>query len=380
MTLVPQAQRKGTLALYTAIMVFFVGLVVLLFAAGINGATQGSAQAQVATVITQRIKIQDGYMTPVKVYGLVESSQVADIAFDTGGQVTEIYVDEGDVVNAGEVIALLDSDRLNARMMELHASLERAQADLTLAHLTEKRITQLVNKGLESSQRLDEAQANVASLSAQVKEIQASINSMKVEQAKTMLIAPFSGTVSTRYIDKGGVVAGGTPLLKVTSHDLYQARFAVPADIISLFSVGETVNVSVSDVNIKGQIAQLSPVRNRQTRTIDILVNLSSNRGVRPGDTAVLTGEKFTTAQGAWVPVSALSNGLRGLWRVFVVLERAAPTLESRTVEVVYTDGQRAYVRGALADGEVLVSHGTHKLSAGQVVKIKPAHVQGANE
>lgn len=379
MTLIPQDQTKGTLALYIAIMVFIVGLVVLLFAAGINGATQDNTQVHVATVVTEQVNIQDGYVTPIKVYGLVESSKVADVAFDIGGQVTAIYVDEGDVVEAGEVIAQLDSDRLNARMMELNASLERAQADLALANLTQKRIAHLVNKGLESSQRLDEAQANVASLSAQVKVIQASINSLTVEQAKTNLIAPFNAIVSARYMDEGSVVASGTALLNLTSNQQYQARFAVPADIISLFSVGETVTLRVSQLEIKGQVAQLSPVRNRQTRTIDMLVNLSSNRGVRPGDTAILSGKKFNAAKGAWIPVRALSNGLRGLWRVFAITNNSQPTLENRTVEVVYTDGERAYVRGALTDGEFIVGDGTHKLSAGQVVKLKSADEQGAH-
>ena len=378
MTFVPQDQQKGIFALYTAIVMFVVGLVVLLFAAGINGATQEDEQVHVATVLIEQVHIQEGYVTPVKVYGLVESPQVADIAFDMGGQVTAIYVDEGDVVKEGDVIAMLDRDRLDARLAELQASLERAEADLKLAKLTQKRITQLVEKGVESSQSLDESEANVAALSAQVKQIEASINSLQVEQTKTRLVAPFSGTVSARYIDEGGVVAGGTALLNLTSNELYQARFAVPADMISLFHVGEILVIRVGELDIEGEIAQLSPVRNRQTRTIDMLVNLSTNKNIRPGDTAILTGEKYTSEHGSWVPVSALSNGTRGLWRVFVVADSSAPRLESRTVEVVYTDGQRAFVRGALSDGEMIVSHGTHKLSENQAVQLASGEMHGA--
>lgn len=380
MTVASQEQGKGGVALYTAIVVFVIGLVILLFAAGINGATQGEGNALVTRVNAQPIRIQEGFETPVRVYGLVESPQVADISFDTGGQVVAVHYDEGDTVTEGDIVARLDTVRLVARHVELDASLERARADLTLANLGKKRVSALVAQKLESSQRLDEAIASAASASAQVKEIQAAIKSLQVEQMKAQLIAPFSGIVSARYIDEGSVVAAGTPLVNVTSNEPYQVRFAVPADIISLFSSGNSINVKVGNITIAGVVSQLSPIRNRQTRTIDILVELTSNDGVRPGDTAALLAEKHSTETGSWVPVSALSNGLRGLWRVFVVSDDGGATLETRTVEVVYTDGERAFVRGALSDGDLVVSNGTHKLSPGQSVSLNIAAGKGAGQ
>ena len=119
-------------------------------------------------------------------------------------------------------------------------------------------------------------------------------------------------------------------------------------------------------------------MRNRQTRTVDILVNLSSNAGLRPGDLATLLGQRHGDSIGSWIPASALSNGLRGLWRVFVVKEQKGLTLESRTVEVIYTNGERAFVRGALSDGDRLVIGGTHKLSPGQSVKLSEGNLNSA--
>lgn len=81
---------------------------------------------------------------------------------------------------------------------------------------------------------------------------------------------------------------------------------------------------------------------------------------------------------GAWLPVNALSNGLRGLWRVFVLSSESNATIEARVVEVVYTDGNKAFVRGALKNGDVYVNEGTHKLAPGQMVAIPSEQHAGA--
>ena len=192
MTIESTEQGKGaSTALYAAIAIFVVGLTLLLFAAGLNGATQKLAEHPPTAVSTKRVTLQNGFEMPVKIYGLIESPKAADVSFDTSGQVIAIFADEGDRVQKGDVLAKLDNDRLSARLVELNATLERTRADLTLAELSEKRVTVLVEKKLESSQRLDEVKANTAAASAQVKEIEASIDSLDVEQAKTELLAPF---------------------------------------------------------------------------------------------------------------------------------------------------------------------------------------------
>jgi len=93
-----------------------------------------------------------------------------------------------------------------------------------------------------------------------------------------------------------------------------------------------------------------------------------------------LFGARSHNEQGSWLPVTALSNGLRGLWRVFVLGDAAqsesGTALEARVVEVVYTDGNNAFVRGALKEGDRYIVDGTHKLSPGQRVSAASASTQ----
>ena len=378
MTAANTPSKSGKFTLLISIAVFTAALVVLLMTAGLGNATQTPEARLPVAVSTGTITIQSGFETPISVFGLVESPKATSLSFDVAGQVTRMLVEEGDVVSKGDILAHQDLQRLNARKRELQAALERANADLTLAKVNSDRTTSLVERKLESAQRLDEARASLNVAKAQVSEMQAALESLNVEIAKTTLVSPFDGVVNRRFFDEGSVVSAGSPVFGITSIDNYQARFAVPADVVEQFDVNEPVLVRVGDIDVAGTVSQRLPTRNVQTRTVDILVTLNSNEKVRPGDMAILSAFRSHTETGAWLPVNALSNGLRGLWRVFVLSGQSNATIEARVVEVVYTDGNKAFVRGALKDGDIYVDEGTHKLAPGQMVAIPGQQHAGA--
>ncbi|MBT3135744.1 efflux RND transporter periplasmic adaptor subunit [Alteromonas sp. ALT199] len=378
MTAVNTPTKSGKFTLIISIAVFTAALVILLMTAGFGNATQTPEARLPVAVSTGTVAIQSGFETPINVFGLVESPKATSVSFDVAGQVTRVLVEEGDVVSKGDILAQQDIQRLNARKRELQAAIERANADLALAKVNSDRTTSLVERKLESAQRLDEAKASLNVAKAQVSEMQAALESLKVELEKTTLISPFDGVVNRRFFDEGSVVSAGSPVFGITSIDNYQARFAVPADVVEQFDVNEPVLVRVGDMDVAGTVSQRLPIRNVQTRTVDILVTLNSNERVRPGDMAILSAFRSHFETGAWLPVNALSNGLRGLWRVFVLSSESNASLEARVVEVVYTDGNKAFVRGALKNGDIYVSEGTHKLAPGQMVALPSQHQAGA--
>ena len=378
MTAANTPTKSGKFTLIISIAAFTAALVILLMTAGLGNATQAPEARLPVAVSTGQVKIQSGFETPINVFGLVESPKATSLSFDVAGQVNRMLVEEGDVVKKGDMLAQQDIARLNARKGELQAAIERANADLALAKVNSDRTTSLVEKKLESAQRLDEAKASLNVAKAQVSEMQAALESLNVEIEKTTLFSPFDGVVNRRFFDEGSVVSAGTPVFGITSIENYQARFAVPADVVDQFDVSEPVLVRVGDMDVAGTVSQRLPTRNVQTRTVDILVTLNSNERVRPGDMAILSAFRSHSETGAWLPVNALSNGLRGLWRVFVLPKEGNATLQARVVEVVYTDGNKAFVRGALEDGDIYVDEGTHKLAPGQMVAIPGQQQAGA--
>ena len=378
MTAANSLSKSGKFTLLISIAVFTAALVVLLMTAGLGNATQTPEARLPVAVSTGQVKIQTGFETPINVFGLVESPKATSLSFDVAGQVTRMLVEEGDVIKKGDMLAQQDIARLTARKRELQAAIERANADLALAKVNSDRTKSLVERKLESAQRLDEAKANLNVAKAQLSEMQAALESLNVEIRKTTLFSPFDGVVNRRFFDEGSVVSAGSPVFGITSSENYQARFAVPADVVEQFDVNEPVLVRVGDIDVAGTVSQRLPTRNVQTRTVDILVTLNSNARVRPGDMAILSAFRSHSETGAWLPVNALSNGLRGLWRVFVLPKEGNATLQARVVEVVYTDGNKAFVRGALEDGDIYVDEGTHKLAPGQMVAIPSQQQAGA--
>ena len=286
-------------SLYVAIVVFTAALVLLLVAAGIGNAAQTPQARAPMSVVTGTVKVQQQFETPISVFGLVESPKSTSLSFDTGGQIEEVLVEEGDAVSKGDVVARLDTQRLRAQQEELNASLVRVNADLNLAKINNDRTQSLVDRKLESAQRLDETNASLSVANARVDEIEASLNSMKVALDRAVLYAPFDGQVNRRFFDEGSVVNAGTAVIGITSNEQFQARFAVPADIIDQFDIGEPVIIQIGEQNAAGVVTQRLAVRNIQTRTVDILVTLNSNDKLRPGDMAILFGARSHNEQGS---------------------------------------------------------------------------------
>lgn len=368
----PQPQKKHFLRLWGALVVFSFALVVLLVGAGFSQVASEDRETRAARVEVKPITMQTGFHMPVTVYGLVESPRQASVGFEREGLIAEVLVEEGDAVTSGQRLATLDMQRLQARKTELQATLSRAQAEARLATLTVQRIQSLVNSQVESAQRLDEARARIDAALAQVAEIKAALASLQVESDKSVIVASFDAVVDARLVDAGTVVSAGMPILSLTSLDSLQVRFALPADVASASAPGKKVQLQINGKTMDGEIAHRLALRQQATRTVDILVSLPPNVTVMPGDMARMQTGSEREERGAWVPVSALSNGTRGLWRLFVLKpsDDSQPLLEGRTVEVIYTDGERAFIRGAIADGDRFVVAGTHRLAPGQTVSI----------
>lgn len=352
---------------------FVCSLVLLLFFAGVGRANQAAISPTPQTVEVMQVSLESSYIQTTQGVGIIEAKENSDVGFELSGQVSVFTVDEGDKVAKGDVIALLDTRRLEAQQAELEASLTRADAQANLANLTAKRVASLVKQNLESSQRLDEVNAELRATQAQVSEIQAGIERIRVEIDKSQLLAPFDGQITRRFVDTGTVVNAGQPVLGLTANSALEARFALPSSLAKRTQVGEVLTLEQGEMRYQGIVRAKLPQRALQTRTVDVMVEVrDASQTLLPGDIVTATLEQEFDQRGVWVPVSALSNGLRGLWTLYVVGHEGDDSLSSRSVEVIYTNGDKAFVRGALSEQDYVVMSGTHRLVPNQqVVAVK---------
>ncbi|MFT4746177.1 MAG: RND family efflux transporter MFP subunit [Congregibacter sp.] len=349
-----------------------IALVLLMKASGNGQTQQATTDRKKLLVNAMPIEWHEQYVQKRLVVGRAEAPQTAAIGFDLSGSVVDILVDEGQVVLEGQILAKLDDQRLRAQMSELSAILNRAKSEANLAEISLKRVVELVDKKLESAQRLDESIESVNAANAFVEEILARQQTLFVEIEKTELVAPFDGSVVSRLVDKGTVVGAGQTLFNLQQNGQLEVRFALPSDYVDKFSLEQIITLSTQSEQILGKIKSIAQQRRLDTRTVDVIVILTEqNLSILPGDLLHIAISSNINSQGFWVPRKALVSGVRGLWSVFVIeVIDGEQQLVAKLVEMVHAENKKSFVRGALRDGVPVVIDGVQRLVPGQKVLI----------
>jgi RND family efflux transporter MFP subunit len=375
MTNVNQLPQQSNFKKYLIWLIAFIALValILLMKASGNGQTQQPpTEARKHLVNVMPIEWHQQYVQKRLVVGQAEAPQTASIGFDLAGSVVNILVDEGQQVVQGQILAELDDQRLTAKMSELSAILNRANSEANLAELSLKRIVELVDKKLESAQRLDESIESVNAAKAFVDEILARKHTLRVEISKTKLLAPFDGSVVSRLVDKGTVVSAAQTLFNLQQNGQLEVRFALSADYVDKFSLDQVITVSTKTYQTLGKVKSIAQQRRLDTRTVDVIISLTEqNLSIIPGDLLHIDISSDISTQGFWVPRKALVSGIRGLWSLFTLeVIDGEYQLIAKLVEMIYADDKNVFVRGAFKDGEYVVIEGVQRLVSGQQVLI----------
>lgn len=414
-------------------LLWLLPLVVGAMGAGAIAQSRSTSQTPVAVEQSQALPVETMAAEPVSSYtvqrtytGEITARRTSDLGFELAGTVTQLYVEEGEQVTVGQILAELDMrsldterqqlvaqrDQLLAQLQELQAgprteeiaAARAAVADLEqqvqLAQLQESRREYLHAEGAISRDELDQqsfgrgslenrlkqAQSQLDELlagtrseqlvaqSARIRQLDASIQAVDVQRSKSTLMAPFNGIVSQRLIDEGVVASPGQPVLKLVEGDYLEARIGVPTDGAGAIAVGSSQTLRVNGQAIPATVTALLPELDPTSRTVTVVLQLEPSNVVTIGQTAQLLLETSQPAEGFWVSNTALIQGDRGLWSVYVLDDLAEgenPVVATRTVEVLHTDTNRdrVLVRGTLQANDQIITSGTHRIVPGQAVQ-----------
>ena len=355
--------------------------------------------------------------------GTVTAARDVDLPFEGTGRIAAIHVREGDSVEAGDVLAELDVELLNAERAQVAARRKALEArlaeleegprqetidaasaevsaiaeELALAKTRRSRRTDLVEKGTISAEQLDVAAAEVQTIEARLaaanarltelengtreqtitaqrgalEELDATLAAIDVRIDKTKIIAPFDGEIAERLLDEGGVVSSMMPQAAfrlVETGDL-EALVGLPPDVADEVTRPDArCRVTAHGEEIPIEAIRRTPTVDPTTRAVTVIFELKG-KGARPGDVATLHLRLERAETGAWVPLAALSESTRGLWSVYRVAEDEVSRMD---VEILHVEGDRAFVRGTFEGGERFVISGAHRLVPGQAVQPRP--------
>lgn len=326
----------------------------------------------VVTVVAQEAKAYD---VKRAFAGRIVAGRTSRMGFERGGLLSKVLVDDGQTVKANQIVARLDTAELETRRRELAAEKAEAEARLTRAKLIEKRQQDLHKKGHAAQQTYDNSKYEAAALAARLLRIEAAIASLDVRIKKSVMRAPFAGRVADRRADEGTVLSAGQPVLHLYETGRQEARVGVPADMASAMREGRRFKLDIGGKQRGAKVVSVSPTVDAATRTVNVILRLDPGAFVPAGQIVRLNLARRFDQPGFWVPTTALSEGTRGLWNLYVVVDGV---IRRNAVEILHVESRRVYVRGTLKDGDAVVRSGIHRLVPGQAVKVVPAPEQTA--
>ncbi len=315
------------------------------------------------------VELAQGYTVTRRFTGQIEAAARTDLGFELGGRITDVLVEEGDVVVAGALLARLDTSALIPERAALEAELAALAADAELARLTLARNDTLTERGFRSVAAQDDARLALVRAEAGMAAVRARIAGVDVRLAKSVLIAPYAARIGARMADPGQTAAAGQTVLVLFDTAPARARVGVPPELAAGLVVGDTVTVALDGALMEATLRQIRPDLDANTRSRSVVVTLPEGAAPVLGDTVALMLTQTIDDPGFWAPLSALREGVRGSWSVMAV---EATTEGDRTlpaaVEVIHSDGARVFLRGALPLGARIVAEAPDRVAPGQLV------------
>ncbi len=330
--------------------------------------------AQMATLDAAIIKLDD-----TKRYPLVRTMTIKDSAFthyielqgnvDTkenilifpeySGVLTQLNVKAGQKVSKGQVLARIDDGGMSAQLAQ-------SEAKLALDKTTFDRQKNLWDQKIGSEIQYLQAQTAYQSQQKAVKQMQAQL-------AKTVIRAPFTGTIDEVIAERGQVVAPGQELFRIVNLGNMYVTANVPENYLSQLKLGASVEVYLNAIGkiYKGKVRQVGTFINPNNRTFGIEISVPNpDNLLRPNQVAVLKIEDYTSKDALLIPENIIVENATNQKLVFVVTNDKEPKVAQRIIEVGYTSGAMVEVKAGLKAGEVIVTEGAKALADGANVEI----------
>lgn len=314
---------------------------------GENGQESDAAENEEETVA---IPVEIG--TPVRgdivaVYSgtaPIEAYAEADVIAKVGGEVREIFVEEGDDVSRGQILARLDGDRLRLELNQSQANLRKLQRDY-------ERNVDLKEKGLISSGDFDKIRYEMEAL-------EASFNLARLELDYTQIRAPIDGVISDRYIRLGNTISANEAAFRVTSFDPLVAYLHIPEREYRNIAKDQLVGIDIDALAGQGIIAavtRVSPIVDPQTGTFKITIEISDEeRRIKPGMFGRISIVYDQHEDVLQIPRSAILEE-SGETSVFVVEDDKAVR---RIIQTGYSSSGMVEVTVGLGDNDLVVTVG----------------------
>jgi len=321
-----------------------------------KGAKSETPKAGGKTVVRVMVIKSELLNNVVKTTGSIRANEEVELHSEVSGKIIQLFIREGESVRQGTLLLRLNDDDLTAQLSKLENQKKLAQG-------IEDRQRRLLAREAISQQEYDISLSNVQSYEADIQNVRAQI-------AKTVLKAPFDGTIGLRSVSLGSYISPASPIATLTSTSPAKIDFSVPAKYASAVRRGSRVQFTVEDSEkiFTGTVYAVDPKIDPQTRTLQLRATSPNPGGVLiPGAFAKIDLVLSSKPRAILVPTEAILPDLSGQ-RVFLVKNGKSV---SQKVELGLRGDREVEVVRGLSPGDTLITTGIQQVKNDGEVEVE---------
>lgn len=330
-----------------------------IFAAGLLLAGPAMAQQNATPVFVYQVE-RERIVDEIEALGTLKANENVELSSSVTERVTAINFTDGQRVNAGDILVEMDTAEEQALLAEEQSVLDEAQRQVD-------RLKPLIARGATSRSTMDEAELDLQTATSRIAAIQAQI------QERT-ITAPFDGRLGLRNISVGAMLQPGTLITTIDDDTIMKLDFAVPEVYLNTLTQGSTIAATTKafegDV-FEGTVASIDSRVDPVTRSISVraLLNNPSQR-LKPGMLMRVKLQK-NPREAVTIPEEAIVA--RGGQNYAYVVDQGAnpPTVSLTPVDMGSRRQGVIEAVGGIKEGDLVVTHGTLRLSDGARITIK---------
>ena len=326
-----------------------------------NAIAQLDENTKVPLITTYMVN-QEVFTHYLELQGNVTTKDLLVIYPQYSGILTHVYVTEGQKVKKGQVLAKIDDGGLSQQLAQL-----KIQADLSKT--TFERQQRLWDQKIGSEMQYLQAKSNYEAQSQAIAQLEQQV-------AKTIVTAPFSGTIDDVMSEQGSVVLPGqTPLMRIVSLDNMYIVTDVPEKYVSNIARNKKVLVDfpILGKQLESKIRQVGDFIDPNNRTFKVEVSVPNNdNSIKPNLTAKLRINDYTNPEALLIPQSVISENATGEQYIYIIKDKEGDdaVAEKITIDTGLTQGDVIEVLAGLETGTEIILEGARSVNDGQKVRI----------
>jgi membrane fusion protein (multidrug efflux system) len=346
----------------------------------VNACSKGDKASAAETAKTETMMVgpeniavaaNGSIMTGPSISGTLQPDREAVLRAQVAGSVLQTYVDQGQAVNAGTVLARIDASGIQDAYTSARAGLISARNAADVAGKDLARNEKLLAAGAIAERDIDQSRRASIAAQAALEDANSRLASAEKAYRSTTVTAPFSGVVSERPVSSGDVVQPGSALFTVVDPSSMRLEASVPAEQLASIRIGVPVNFTVSGYpgrQFVGRITRINPTADPTTRQVRIYVSIPNEGRALVGGLFANGRMSTATKTGLVVPQSAVD--VRG--SIPSVLRVRQGKAEKVPVQIGLTDktSETIEVLSGLQPGDTLLLGAAQGITPGTLIRI----------